>query len=87
MAAARLRIAQAFGIPVYLHVSWTVILVVMVWSPGSAYFPAQDPGASALVHGTQAVAAWNNDPFLRGRTRNGNVKTHWQDRSAAAPAR
>jgi Zn-dependent protease/predicted transcriptional regulator len=57
MAAARLRIAQLVGIPVYLHVSWTVIFVVMVWSLRSAYFPGQSPDASALVHWTQAVAA------------------------------
>lgn len=44
MTSKHLRIARIAGIPISLDYSWFLILALLTWSLGTAYFPAQFPG-------------------------------------------
>lgn len=44
MASRHLRIARIAGIPISLDYSWFLIFILLSWSLGTSYFPAQFPG-------------------------------------------
>ncbi len=44
MTSKHLRIARIAGIPIGLDYSWFLIFVLLTWSLGASYFPAQFPG-------------------------------------------
>ncbi len=46
-----LRIGKIFGIDIYIHISWVIILVLMTWSLAVGWFPV-------LYHGFSAITYW-----------------------------
>ncbi len=46
-----LRIGKIFGIDIYIHISWVIILVLLTWSLAVGWFPV-------LYHGFSAVTYW-----------------------------
>jgi Zn-dependent protease len=46
-----LRIGKIFGIDIYVHISWVIILVLMTWSLAVGWFPA-------LYHNFSALTDW-----------------------------
>ena len=46
-----LRIGKIFGIDVYIHFSWIIIIVLMTWSLAIGWFPV-------LYHGFSAITDW-----------------------------
>src|SRR5574340_1467117 len=46
-----LRIGKIFGIDIYIHFSWIIILVLMTWSLAVGWFPI-------LYHGFSAITDW-----------------------------
>jgi len=44
MTSKHLRIARIAGIPISLDYSWFLIFILLTWSLGGSYFPAQFPG-------------------------------------------
>ncbi len=46
-----LRIGKIFGIDIYIHFSWLIIIVLMTWSLAIGWFPV-------LYHGWSAITYW-----------------------------
>ncbi len=46
-----LRIGKLFGIDIYIHISWIIIVVLMTWSLAVGWFPV-------LYHGFSAITYW-----------------------------
>src|SRR5439155_4732743 len=46
-----LRIGKIFGIDIYIHISWVVIIVLLTWSLAVGWFPV-------LYHGFSAITYW-----------------------------
>src|SRR5947209_10494669 len=46
-----LRIGKIFGIDIYIHISWVIILVLLPWSLAVGWFPV-------LYHGFSAITYW-----------------------------
>ena len=46
-----LRIGKIFGIDIYIHFSWIIIIVLMTWSLAVGWFPV-------LYHGFSAITDW-----------------------------
>jgi len=46
-----LRIGKIFGIDIYIHISWVIIIVLMTWSLAVGWFPV-------LYHGFSALTDW-----------------------------
>ncbi len=46
-----LRIGKIFGIEIYIHFSWVIILVLLTWSLAVGWFPV-------LYHGFSAITDW-----------------------------
>jgi Zn-dependent protease len=46
-----LRIGKIFGIDIYIHISWVIIIVLMTWSLAVGWFPV-------LYHGFSAITYW-----------------------------
>jgi Zn-dependent protease/CBS domain-containing protein len=46
-----LRIGKIFGIEIYIHFSWLIILVLLTWSLAVGLFPALYHGGSAITYG------------------------------------
>ena len=46
-----LRIGKIFGIDIYIHISWVIILVLLTWSLAVGWFPV-------LYHGFSAITYW-----------------------------
>ena len=46
-----IRIGKIFGIEIYIHFSWLIILVLFTWSLAVGLFPA-------LYHGGSAITYW-----------------------------
>ena len=46
-----LRIGKIFGIEIYIHFSWLIIVVLLTWSLAVGLFPA-------LYHGWSAITYW-----------------------------
>ncbi len=46
-----LRIGKIFGIDIYIHISWVIIIVLMTWSLAVGWFPV-------LYHGFSAITDW-----------------------------
>jgi Zn-dependent protease/CBS domain-containing protein len=53
----RVQIARAFGIPIYLHLSWLIVFGLMAWTLSTGYFPSRAPGSPASSHWVQGLAA------------------------------
>lgn len=53
----RMRIARAFGIPVYVHFSWLVIFGLLTWTLATGYFPAAARDLPAPAHWVKALVA------------------------------
>ncbi len=46
-----LRIGKIFGIDIYIHISWVIILVLMTWTFAAGWFPV-------FFHGFSAITDW-----------------------------
>jgi Zn-dependent protease/CBS domain-containing protein len=46
-----LRIGKIFGIEIYIHISWVIIIVLLTWSLAVGWFPV-------LYHGFSAITDW-----------------------------
>ena len=46
-----LRIGKIFGIDIYIHISWVIIIVLLTWSLAVGWFPV-------LYHGFSAITYW-----------------------------
>jgi Zn-dependent protease len=46
-----LRIGKIFGIDIYIHISWLIIIVLLTWSLAVGWFPV-------LYHGFSAITYW-----------------------------
>jgi Zn-dependent protease len=46
-----LRIGKIFGIDIYIHISWLIIVVLLTWSLAVGWFPV-------LYHGFSAITYW-----------------------------
>ncbi|HXZ03504.1 MAG TPA: site-2 protease family protein [Ktedonobacteraceae bacterium] len=46
-----LRIGKIFGIDIYIHISWIIIIVLMTWTLAVGWFPV-------LYHGFSAITDW-----------------------------
>jgi Zn-dependent protease/CBS domain-containing protein len=46
-----LRIGKIFGIDIYIHISWVIIIVLLTWSLAVGWFPV-------LYHGFSAITDW-----------------------------
>src|SRR5574340_219400 len=46
-----LRIGKIFGIDIYIHISWIIIIALMTWSLAVGWFPV-------LYHGFSATTDW-----------------------------
>ena len=44
-----LRIGKIFGIDIYIHISWIIIIVLMTWSLAVGWFPVLNHGFSAIL--------------------------------------
>ena len=45
-----LRIGKIFGIDIYIHISWVIIIVLLTWSLAVGLFPVLYHGASAITY-------------------------------------
>jgi Zn-dependent protease/CBS domain-containing protein len=45
-----LRIGKIFGIDIYIHISWVIIIVLLTWSLAVGLFPALYHGASIITY-------------------------------------
>src|SRR5436305_13061237 len=45
-----LRIGKIFGIDIYIHISWVVIIVLLTWSLAVGWFPVLYHGFSAITY-------------------------------------
>jgi len=52
-----LRVGALSGIPIYLHVSWLIVFGLIAWTLASGYFPAEQPGLSAVSYWALGLAA------------------------------
>lgn len=52
-----LRIGNIAGIDIYIHFSWIIILVFLTFSLATGWFPAYEPGWSALTYWIVALIA------------------------------
>jgi Zn-dependent protease len=52
-----LRIARIFGVPVYVHFSWIVILGLITWTLATGYFPARYPDLPASSQWAKGLVA------------------------------
>lgn len=52
-----LRIARVFGVPVYVHFSWLVILGLITWTLATGYFPAHYPDLPASSYWLKGLVA------------------------------
>lgn len=52
-----LSVGRPFGIPVYLHVSWFVVVGLISWSLAQGYFPTRYPELAATTYWTRGVSA------------------------------
>ncbi|MCL6431852.1 MAG: site-2 protease family protein [Anaerolineae bacterium] len=57
MTSGTFTLGRFFGIPVRLHVSWLLVLVLVTTSLAGGYFPEHYPRWSPLVHWTLGLAA------------------------------
>jgi Zn-dependent protease/CBS domain-containing protein len=46
----RLKIAEVWGIPIRVHVSWLLVFGLVTWSLAAGYFPGEYPGWAALTY-------------------------------------
>ena len=46
-----LRIGKIFGIDIYIHISWVIIIVLLTWSLAVGWFPV-------LYHGFSSITYW-----------------------------
>lgn len=53
----RMRIAGVFGIPVHVHASWLIVLILMVWTLAGWYFPLRGAQLGSVVHWIQGLSA------------------------------
>jgi Zn-dependent protease len=53
--AGRLKIAEIWGIPIHLHLSWLLVFGLVTWSLAAGYFPHEYPGWAVRAY--WAVAA------------------------------
>lgn len=52
-----LSVGRPFGIPVYLHVSWFVVVGLISWSLAQGYFPTRYPELAAATYWVTGVSA------------------------------
>jgi Zn-dependent protease len=45
-----LRIGKIFGIDIYIHISWVIILVLLTWTLAVGWFPVFNHGFSAITY-------------------------------------
>ena len=50
-------VGRAFGIPVYLHLSWVIVFGLIAWTLATGYFPAHDPDRAALSYWLEGLLA------------------------------
>jgi len=55
--AGTLRIARIFGVPVYVHFSWVIILGLITWTLATGYFPAHYPDLPASSYWAKGLVA------------------------------
>jgi len=55
MFTKRFRIFHLFGFPIYLDLSWFLILFVLIWSLAAGYFPIMHPGLGAGAYWLMAA--------------------------------
>jgi Zn-dependent protease len=53
----RLQIARLLGIPIYVHFSWLIVFVLVVWTLATGYFPSIDPERDARSHWLKGLVA------------------------------
>jgi Zn-dependent protease/CBS domain-containing protein len=56
-AGGRLPVGRAFGIPVYLHLSWVIVFGLIAWTLATGYFPALDPDRPVLSYWLEGLLA------------------------------
>lgn len=58
MFGGGITVGRLAGIPIAIHPLWLVIVALITWSLGDAYYPEEDPGiSSALAYGLGLVSA------------------------------
>jgi Zn-dependent protease len=53
----RIQLFRAFGIPIYLDLSWFVVALLISWSLADNVFPSSQPGQSTLTYWALGITA------------------------------
>jgi len=52
-----IRIARAFGIPIYVHFSWVVVFALIAWTLATGYFPEREPNLPVTSYWARGLVA------------------------------
>ena len=57
MNGSNFQVLKVQGIPIRIHLSWFVILLLITWSLATGWFPVSDPGLTTATYWMMGLAA------------------------------